>query len=73
MERKRIPVSHLTYSQAGRFVGVSDNAVRDRVDHGHMRAVDVLGVTMVSADDCRRWLRERRKANRRSPSTAEVP
>lgn len=71
MSRSRaIPVSHLTLSQAARYVGVAQPTVWERVhDAQALPYVTVLGVDMVAVDDCRRWRRERLKAGRRSPST----
>lgn len=63
--RRRTSVSHLTYTQAGRYVGVSTSAVTQRVQAGKLPSLDVFGVQMVTTDDCRRWMRERRQAERR--------
>lgn len=67
MPRKQTKnVSHLTYTQAGRFVGVSQAAVSLRATRtpNLLPTVEVFGVNMVSSNDCRRWMRERRRAER---------
>jgi len=60
-ERKRITVSHLTISQAARFLGVAVPTAHER-----LRPLATLehGTWMVSADVVRQWYRDRVKANR---------
>jgi hypothetical protein len=59
-----IPASHLTFSQAATFVGVSPSAVWQRADSGALVAVDVFGTKMLAVADLRRWKRERLKVAR---------
>lgn len=70
-ERKRIRVSHLTISQAARFLGIAVQSA-----HQRLRPFAILehGTWMVSADLVRIWYRERVKANRpfRSPLTGTM-
>jgi hypothetical protein len=61
--RQRIPASHVTMSQAARFVGVSQPRAWKRF-RASGAAVEVLGVWMVPVEECRRWLRERLRAGR---------
>lgn len=69
MRRNRLPVtpvSHLTYTQAGRYIGVSQAAVTQRAQRfpEKLPTTQVLGVNMVSVKDCQRWIREIRQRER---------
>jgi hypothetical protein len=56
---RRIGVSHITISQASRFVGVAQASAWRRLSSV---AIYVLGIPMVPVDDVRKYRRDRIKA-----------
>lgn len=56
--------SHLTYPQVARAVGVTREAVRDRVRAGNAESVVIFGTPMLRWSAMRDWRKEReRRAN----------
>ena len=71
-DRKRIRVSHLTISQAARFLGVAVPSAHERL---RPHAILEHGTWMVPADLVRIWYRERVKDQRHfrtSPHTGTM-
>ena len=71
-DRKRIRVSHLTISQAARFIGVKQSSAWHRLRD---EAILEHGVFMVPAEAVRRWYRDRLKdprSVRSSPHTGTM-
>jgi hypothetical protein len=66
MNRTRIPtnVSHLSVTQAARFVGVSQPLVTRRIQQGRLATVTVHGVVMVSVRALRAWKQRVQRARR---------
>lgn len=65
MPRNQPKVSHLTATQAGRFVGVSQPAVAQRNAAGKLASIEVYGVEMFAVADLAEWKYERAKRERR--------
>lgn len=56
--------SHLTYPQVAIAVGVSQEAVHDRIRAKRCEPVDVFGKPMLRWRDVRTWQKEREKRAR---------
>ena len=63
-EAPKIPkgVSHLSITQAAKFVGVTQPSAYERSLTSKMPAVIAFGVRMVRVRDCVRWRKERARA-----------
>lgn len=64
--------SHLTLPQVARAVGVSREAVHDRVAKGRVEVVEFFGTPMIRWGDVWRWQKERDKRGRKMLLTQEI-
>ncbi len=64
-KRTKSMPTHLTITQASRYVGVAQASVSNRIDAGNLKTEEWFETTMVRTDDCRRWKRDRDRAARK--------